>query len=288
MKSVYHLFFTAVLLAACSSAPSGNAIQTAIVQTEMARPTKTFVFILTAIPTPLPPTLPPKPTATTSPTATQKPTIGPSPTYSEPVVLLEISGTGATITDNYQLPKCRKAVFYWNVSPNSNGTASLILNLYKTTVSDSVTLVNDIAMNVPGEGLGGSINQSLKGGEYYFSTENTDEAWTVRLECQDGVAPVGTSMNIQATGMFVSDNYELPKCNKSIFNWSVEPNSNGTASLILYLCSLTECNTLVNEIKMDLSSALTGQALQPLSGGVYFIGSENTQQPWSVTWECKD
>jgi len=54
MRSVYFLVILAILLGSCSSALSGDAIQTAIVQTEMARPTKTFVFTLTDIPTPTP------------------------------------------------------------------------------------------------------------------------------------------------------------------------------------------------------------------------------------------
>ncbi len=56
MKSLYWIVLFASLVASCSSAPSGNAVRTAIVQTEIALPTKTIVFDLTAIPTPLPPT----------------------------------------------------------------------------------------------------------------------------------------------------------------------------------------------------------------------------------------
>jgi hypothetical protein len=51
MKIIYCLMLFA-LLVSCSSATSGDAVQTAIVQTEMARPTKTFVFNPTAIPIP--------------------------------------------------------------------------------------------------------------------------------------------------------------------------------------------------------------------------------------------
>lgn len=54
MKSQYCLILFTWLLAACSTTPSGNALPNAKVQTEMARPTKTFVFNPTATPTPIP------------------------------------------------------------------------------------------------------------------------------------------------------------------------------------------------------------------------------------------
>jgi hypothetical protein len=55
MKSLYCLGLLSVLLAACESIPSGNALLT-----EIAQPTKTFVFITTTIPTSMPePTLVP-------------------------------------------------------------------------------------------------------------------------------------------------------------------------------------------------------------------------------------
>lgn len=234
------------------------------------------------------PTVKREPTATLISTATEVPTHVPTPNYSEPVVLLEISGTGAAITDDFQLPACFKSVLYWDVAANSFGAASLILTGYNKGTGDSLNYVNEFAMNIYIGGINGSAYSSLSGGTYYFQIENTDEVWNVRVECQDGVAPVGTGMNIQGVGSVVTDNYTLTACNKSIFNWSVEPNSSGVASLILTLCSLEECSTIVNEFKQDMTSALTGQALQGLKGGDYFLYSENTQQPWSVTWECKD
>ena len=95
-------------------------------------------------------------------------------------------------------------------------------------------------------------------------------------------------MNIQATGWFVSDNYVLSTCQQGIFSWSVEPNANGTASLLLYLCNLNQCGPLVNEDKMDMTAPLTGQVTAMLQSNTFFISAENTLQPWSVTWECKD
>jgi len=242
----------------------------------------------------------PQPTDTTVPTATrestatqalkatQVPTLTPSPIYSQPVLLLEFSGTGETVTDKYLLPNCWKAVYYWSIYPNNIGTASLILNLHQPTVIDAVTLVNVVVTDSPAEGFSGSVLWQLTGGEYYFSTESTDAAWTIRLECQDNVAPVGTGMNIQATGWFVSDNYVLSTCQMGIFSWSVQPNAVGTASLVMYFCDLKRCTTMVNEVKKELTAPLTGQVTAMLQSGTYFIGAKNTLQPWSVSWECKD
>jgi hypothetical protein len=59
MRSVFYLLILALLLASCSTAPSENAVQTAIAQTQIAQPTET--------PTPLPPTPTTIPTATVIP-----------------------------------------------------------------------------------------------------------------------------------------------------------------------------------------------------------------------------
>jgi hypothetical protein len=203
------------------------------------------------------------------------------------VVLTEVEGTGGTVTDNFEWPACQKAIFYWRVSPDSYGTASLAVYLHETGVERGVLLVNEIAMDVGAEGLSGSALQPLSGGEYFFSTENTDGPWTIRVECQDGAAPVGTGIDLQAVGNIVTDNFEFPACQKSVFVWSTEPNDYGTASLAFRLCG-DECTLLVNEIQMDLAAPMEGEALQAIGGGVYYLVSENTSGPWSVRWECRD
>ena len=292
MKSLYGLVIFAFLLASCSAGSSEEDIsQLFLAQTQRA---------ISRLPEMLTPYTPPQLTNTSAPTATRVLTaaparratqalaLTPSPASSQPRVLLEVSGKGKTVTNHYQLPKCWKAVFYWSVSPNSNGTASLTLNLHQPTAIDSGTLININAMDVRSEGLSGSALKELKGGESYFSIENTDAAWKIRLECQDNAAPVGTGMNIQESGWFVSDNYRLSTCQNGIFSWSVEPDAKGAASLVLYLCDLTRCTTMVNEEKMDMTRPLTGQVTAMLQSGTYFIGAANTLQPWSIIWTCKD
>jgi hypothetical protein len=281
-----------LLVTACSSAPSENAVQTAVAETLSTHPVQQEQAASPTVPQPtktvIPPAIP-KPTATTASTATEVPTLVPTPSYSQSVVLLEFGGTGATVSEDYQLPSCWKAVLYWNVASNSGGSASLILTQNNKDTGNDKTLVNEFGMDVGSVGMKGIAFDSLLGGTYYYSTENTNEAWSVRIECQDGVAPVGMGINFQAIGGTVTDNYTLHACNKSIFNWSVEPNSSGTASLILALCDLeNNCETIVNEFKMDMTTSLTGQALQAVQAGDYFLVSENTQRSWSVIWECKD
>ena len=237
------------------------------------------------------PTNTPVPTNTLEQTETPVPTDTPEPAYVDPVVLADIEGVGKTVTDNYEWPMCQKAVFYWTASPGSYGSASLIVNLHNVETGRDMPLVNEFSMDVSGEGLNGTSLQPLEGGEYYFTTENTDEAWTLRVECQDGVAPEGTGLDLQGTGNIVTDNYELPACNKSVFVWSTEPGVSGTASLIVYLCKAGEgsCTNLVNEFGMELTEPLEGEALNPLSGGNYFLATQNTSgNPWSIRLECRD
>ena len=292
MKLIYLLIIIAVLLASCSPVSSEEDIaQMFLVETQKA---------VAIVPEMLTPYASPRPTDTTAPTttreptatqalkATQVPTLTPSPIYSQPVVLLEFSGTGETVTGNYLLPKCWKAVYYWSAFPNRSGSVSFRLNLFQPTSTDSVPLVNVDSMDKYAQGLRGSVLRGLIGGEYHFSIEKSDGAWSIRVECQDNIAPVGTGMNIQATGWFVSDNYVLSTCQQGIFSWSVEPNANGTASLLLYLCNLNQCGPLVKEDKMDMTAPLTGQVTAMLQRNTFFISAENTLQPWSVTWECKD
>jgi hypothetical protein len=238
----------------------------------------------------------PVPTATLeSPTSTPEPPTNtpepPEPAYNEPVTLLELDGIGEAVTDNYELPRCLKAIFYWTVSPNSYGSASLILKLHNIETGRDMTLVNEFEMDLP-EDLDGASLQPLAGGEYFFSSDNTDEAWTVRLECQDGVAPATVGeLEWQGEGNRVSPNYELPACRKSVFIWSVEPDDRGTAALIAHLCEAGKerCPSIVNKFEMDLSGPLEGETLESLSGGIYYLATSNVgSRQWNIKWECQD
>lgn len=240
--------------------------------------------------TPIPP---PEPTMTplppSPPTDTPIPTEPPAPVYQEPVTLLEISGTGEQVTDNYPMPVCIKAVFYWAVGASDIGMASLIADMYNADTGKQMPLVNALETDTTGE-LRGSTLQALAGGEYYFTAENTDQAWSIRIECQDGQAPAGLGIDIQGDGLAVTPNYELPACKKSVFNWSVEPNASGLGSIIIGLVGVDgpQYFSIANDIGMDLTAPLQGEALQVVSGGLYYLVVENVSGPWHIWWECQD
>ncbi len=77
------LFLTCLALTACQ--PSVEAIQTAIAQTESARPTATFTLLPSPTPSPVDtPTPSLTPTITLTPTPSETPTITPTPTVTLP------------------------------------------------------------------------------------------------------------------------------------------------------------------------------------------------------------
>lgn len=293
------LAISILLLVACGESVPTSEPSAVTVSPEAAKLQATSVQATIAPePTTVPePTNTPVPTDTLEPSATPEPTDTPVPTdtpepiFNDPVILAEIEGVGVSVTDNFEWPSCQKAVFYWTASPGDYGSASLIAQLHNVETGRDMPLVNEFAMDVSGDGISGATLQPLAGGKYYFSTENTDEPWTFRVECQDGVAPIGSSIDLQGNGNIVTDNYELSACNKSVFVWNVEPSDTGTASLIVYLCKVDEerCPSLVNEFGMDLTEPLDGEALEPVSSGIYFLATGNTNgNPWSIRWECRD
>jgi hypothetical protein len=236
------------------------------------------------------PTEKPEPTDTPSPTDTPEPTV---PVYTEPIVLAELDGVGNQVTDNYEFPPCGKAVFYWEVEPGSYGAASIIIHLHNVEADDGVSIVNEFSSDIIGV-LSGSALQPLIGGEYFFSTENTDEPWRIRVECQDGDKPVAEGMDVTGIGDTVTENFTLSTCRKSIFHWSVEPGSYGSAALIVHLCSpdgiiKRGCPpSIVNEFETDLTAPLEGEALERVDDGDYFLVISNTNAEWHVWWECQD
>jgi hypothetical protein len=292
MKSTIFMVLITFILASCSpGSVEEDVSQIFLDATQRSVPIQPEMLTPYTSPQPTDtttPTLTPTPSITLEPRESLVPTLTPSSINTQPVVLLEINGTGNTTSDNYQLPRCWKAVFYWSVSPNTNGTASLTLNLHQIPATNLVTLVNIDTTDLYAKEFTGSVLQGLIAGEYSFSIENTEEAWTIRVECQDNVAPIKIGLNIQATGWFVSDNYILPTCQNGIFSWSVEPNANDIASLVLYFCDMKRCVTMVDEENKNTTDKLSGQVTAMLQSGTYFIGAKNTLQSWSVIWECKD
>ncbi len=83
-KSKWVVLLMALVLCACSGAPSEQAIQTAIAQTMQANPTATVLPTDTPTPTPVPTDTPsPTPTETATPTRTATLTRTPTPTKTD-------------------------------------------------------------------------------------------------------------------------------------------------------------------------------------------------------------
>lgn len=260
-----------------------------------AQPANTAAPEATAVPTAIPATVPPTATSTPKPTLIPMPTKTatpePTPRPTTPSVLAVISGTGGLVTDNFDLPQCNKAIFAWTAQASNHGTASLIVKLYNVAAGTERSVINEFATDLEGDLVGMEL-QPLKGGTYYLASENTDLPWEVRIECHDGLAPIlSGSMVVTGTGNTVTGFYELPSCNKSVFSWQAGVTPHGTASMIVHLCKdgSTDCESLVNEFQMDLTGPLTGQTVEKLSGGLYYLYVYNLAAgDWSVTWECKD
>jgi len=251
------------------------------------QPTRAVVELATATPPPAAETaseatVTPEPTATLEPTATPVP----PPTYQEPITLLEYSAAGESVSDNFTLPGCQKAVFSYSVQGSDIGYASLILKLNKVGEDRDIALANDMEETPQ---MVGQVLQPLTGGEYYFSSENTDEPWQVVLECYDNTAPVAEGIDFQGKGPTVSPNYHLPDCQKSVFIWESQPGGSGYASIIAKLYLTNQGELKRENIANDMTEGtLSGETLQSVVAGDYFLTVENTNEPWSIRWECKD
>lgn len=211
----------------------------------------------------------------------------------EPLILAQIDGVGSTSTGTYDLPKCSKSVMYWTVFPDATGWANILLNLHNADKGTTKLIVNAHKEGVSAEGFSGSNLQALLGGKYYFEAAYTNEPWKLRIECQDGLAPVASgTMELQGTGIQVSANYELPACKNSAFTWTVNPDEDENTVLGVYLVKAgqeAKAVELIDEYSVDQTAPRQGEALQEITGGIYYlcvVGSNN--QPWTVRWECRD
>ena len=193
------------------------------------------------------------------------------------------------MTDNYTWPACEKTVFFWRAEARQYDIASPIIKLYQIGREWPYVIANQVVFGAP-NGIAGKSVQSLEGGEYYLVSENTDAPWSLVVECQDGQPGLRGGLAIEGSGLFVSHNYTLPRCSKSVFEWRIIPDDRGTASLILRLLTVggTWPALLVNELAFNAVEPVTGESLEPLSGGVYYVTTQNVNGAWSVRWECRD
>jgi len=230
-----------------------------------------------------------QPTNTLVPTLTPKFTATPTPLPGpiDPVVFLELQSTGEMVSDNFAVPACEKAVFSWSVRTD-DGRARLVTHLNNASGRRSATLVSLLEFDAGAE-LAGQRHKSLSEGEYFVSTESASGPWSVRGVCLDGQLPTGKGIDLQGTAETVSDNFELDKCGWATFLWSVEPDD-GLAQFTvrLHKVGFDSSHRLINEMEFDVPRTLTGEVLNAVASGVYFLTVEEPTGPWSVRYECRD
>jgi hypothetical protein len=271
----------AALLVGIPSSDQATATPMAVAGTTEA-PADTPVPLNTPVPTSSP-----QPSDTPLPTATPKPTEALPP--AEPVIFLNITGTEDTVSENFEASECFKAVFPWSVESKDSGFTSLVVNLYNAQTEKGSEIISEMEMDVAGI-MRGEALKVLVGGTYYVTTENSSGPWTLQGICREGEAPSGEGIDLSGEGQIVSGNFILEECQKSVFVWSVEPSSSGFAQLGVGFVDAQahQGGYLVNEMEMDVTGALSGETLEPVSGGVYFVYVESASGPWTLRWECRD
>jgi len=211
------------------------------------------------------------------------------PMSTRPEVFIELEGEGEKVTDKYEFAPCEKAVFYWTAKPDASRAAALHVDLYPMEGDREVSLAAVTEVNAY-EIIEGSLLHPLAGGEYYFKIWDTDEAWTVRGECQDGQAPAGARLFLAGTAPMVTKNYSLPQCEQSAFIWTIDPDDEGVVSLVadLHMVGEEPSENLVNNAEARVEEMVKGEALHALDAGVYFITVEQVRGAWTLRWKCQD
>lgn len=182
---------------------------------------------------------------------------------------MEHSAIGGTVSDNFTLSACQKTVFNYSVQASDTGYASLILKLNKVGEDREMSLVNDMEETPQ---MTGQVLQPLLGGDYFFTSENTNEPWQMIIECHDNTAPVAEGMDVSGDTPTVTKNYRLSACQKSVFIWETQSGDTGYSSIIARLAqtNIPEIRgfTLANDMK---EGPLTGEALQAVETGDYSL-----------------
>ena len=105
---------------------------------------------------------------------------------------------------------------------------------------------------------------------------------TVFVEVTQTPPPPPTQfVNLEGTGDSVSDNFEVQECQKAVFSWTAV----GQSNFIVYLwkVGIDDNRLLVNEIAPS-----SGETLQPLTGGTYWLTIDSPTESWSITAECRE
>ena len=90
-----------------------------------------------------------------------------------------------------------------------------------------------------------------------------------------------TFLDLNGDGDTITDNYEWGACEKAVFVWE----STGSGNIVAYLHKpgAERGALIVNGVSPD-----SGETLQPLSGGTYYVEVSARSSAWAITGECRD
>ena len=88
-------------------------------------------------------------------------------------------------------------------------------------------------------------------------------------------------VTLEGSGNIVTDNYDLEQCQKAVFSWTAI--GSGNMIVRLWKVGVDDSRLLVNEIGPD-----SGEVLQGLSGGTYWLTVDGPSEGWSIIGECRD
>jgi Ni,Fe-hydrogenase III component G len=193
-------------------------------------------------------------------------------------IILELEGTGPTVSDNIALNSCYKGVFITEVS----GSGFSTVELHSIDEGD----YRSIAIG------GDDVSQiELEGGTFFLAVDAEEGAeWTVRGECQSTdeqlaeVAPAvdpipEVFLELEGIGPTVSDNISLNSCYKGVFSTTIA--GDGFSTVELHSIDEGDYRSVaiggddVNQIELE--------------GGIYFVVVDAEEgAEWTVKGECGD
>jgi len=146
------------------------------------------MVIVASTPTDLEHLLTPEPLATWALEAT--PTDPPAQVVPTPVKgkILQMTGTGETLTDKFSLPPCPLATFSYLVTPDNLYYTIMGVTLVNTETGRRMPLVQESWTDLPSntDSVGGHTMQALAGGDYYLQVEVAPtDGWIVIAKCPE-------------------------------------------------------------------------------------------------------
>ena len=89
-------------------------------------------------------------------------------------------------------------------------------------------------------------------------------------------------LSVEGQGYLVTENYSWTKCGKAVFAWKDE----GFGRITIRLFKAGEDKPIYILSNEELPS--TGETVQPIDTGTYFLAIRGSLVGWSLTGECRD